>query len=414
MDRHVHKKIIAINTLWQILGRIVTTGASFVITIVLARSYPIALFGTFVTITTLVSFCSVLTDFGINATYLKHDEHYQQFRSFLWFRIILSLALFFALSGVGVFGILMKTPVFGITPPLLLGMAIFSLTLVTQSVLTTYGALFQGTSQYHKQSEAFFAGSLILLLSVIPLAFFHLPLIFVFLAYVLSGGVSVGVTMFLSHHFPLPYQLDWKFVKPLLQKGLPLGFLLIFNLLYFRIDTLLLSAMKGTTAVGIYGYAYKYFDFTLTVPLFLSNSLYPFLLRNQKNLRKGSLNEREFFLIFLGIGILGAVSGILVAPLIAFISPQYQSSVLVLRILLSSLPFFFLTSYLQWILIARNKESSLIYIYVSAAVVNILLNLLLIPKYSYLAAGLTTSICEAIVFFLLLRLYFTKNLRNRS
>lgn len=412
MERQ-HKKVIAINTFWQLIGRVVTTGASFVVTIVLARSYGVSTFGTFVTITTLVSFCTILTDFGLNATYLKADERNQYFISFLWFRLFVSSGIIFALIIGAGFAALQGTPIFGITPPLFLGLALFSLTLVPQSLLTSYAAIFQALSQYRKQWVALCAGSLVLLFFVVPVALLHVPLTVIFFGYLLGSSLSAVVAMSLSGKSPFPYQYNWPFLKGLLHKGLPLGFLLIFNLLYFRIDTLLLSALKGTGAVGIYGYAYKYFDFTLTIPLFLSNSLYPFLLKNQKNLRTGGVNEREFFAIFLGIGLLGAVTGFFVAPLIAVISPGYQESVLVLRILLCSLPFFFLTSYLQWLLIARNKERSLMPMYLSAAGLNILLNLLFIPQYSVVAASAITGVCEVLVFILLLlRLYFTKNLRN--
>jgi O-antigen/teichoic acid export membrane protein len=89
------------------------------------------------------------------------------------------------------------------------------------------------------------------------------------------------------------------------------------------------------------------------------------------------------------------------APLIAIVKKDFIPSIFIFRILLLSLPVFFLTNILQWILIAKNKKVYLLKIYLIAALLNVLLNLFFIPKYSYIAAAIITGISEGLILILL-------------
>ena len=407
--------LIAKNALFQFVGRFLITAAGFVVTILLARTFGVSGLGVFVAVTTYVSFGYLLSDFGLNAIYLKLDPKTKRFSDFFLTRLFLAGGLLMLLVLPVVLLSKAGINVFGITPLLLPGLLLFSLTILTQAVVTTCSAMFQLHSRYDKLLYSLLPGAIVLILLVALIILFRLPLVTVFAAYVVSGIVSATAAYSLSGKrvsFALP---DKTFTRTLLLRGIPLGSLLIFNLLYFRIDILLLSMLKGEQAVGVYGYAYKFFDFALAIPLFLSNSLYPFLLGNQKNVRKGKVNEREyFFLFFLSGTLIGAV-GVLLSPIIILAGEEFAASVAVLRVLFLFLPVFFLTSYTQWRLIARDKEKSLVPVYLGAAVLNIGLNLLFIPRYSFYAAAVTTGICEAVILLLLLfKLHYTKNLRKAS
>jgi O-antigen/teichoic acid export membrane protein len=409
------RAIIIKNTISQLAGRLSVTVAGFVVAVIIARSYGVSGFGEFTTITALISFGYLFVDFGLNAAYLKQDAKRVYFTDFLFLRFLLGILAAFSLILPIIVASFFGITFFSITPPLYPGLIIFSLTILTQAVLVTYSALFQMHKRYELQAYALVPGALILVLLSLWVARSDLPLTGMYVAYVLSSLVSVGISAFLMRKNFSAKKPDREFVTSLVKKGLPLGLLLIFNLLYFRIDTLLLSAIKGPDAVGIYGYAYKYFDFALTVPLFLSNSLYPFLIKTSKNARKGKVNEKEYFFVFLFLGLFGAIGGVIGAPIISLISPGFDDSVVVLRILSLSLPFFFLTSYLQWLFIARDRERGLLAIYVGVALVNVALNLIFLEKHSYIAAAIITGVCEGIVLSLLLyNLLYTKNLRKVS
>src|SRR5258708_21706150 len=127
--------------------------------------------------------------------------------------------------------------------------------------------------------------------------------------------------------------------------------MLFFNLIYFRIDVLVLSLFQNTSAVGAYGLSYRFFDFLIALPLFLSNALYPTLLASQKNISIFFKVLHKYVAISLGLSIIIIIPLWLLAPYFSLIREDFTQSIVPFRLLLLSLPFFFLTNILQWGLI---------------------------------------------------------------
>ena len=81
------------------------------------------------------------------------------------------------------------------------------------------------------------------------------------LAAVRSGGMAIGAS-----------RRTWSVLTRL---ALPLGGALILNYLYFRLDILLLSWMKGEEEVGLYGLGYRVIEALIVLPGFLMLALFP-------------------------------------------------------------------------------------------------------------------------------------------
>jgi O-antigen/teichoic acid export membrane protein len=191
--------------------------------------------------------------------------------------------------------------------------------------------------------------------------------------------------------------------------------MLVFNLVYFRVDTILLSLLKTSNDVGVYGLSYKFFDFLIALPLFLSNSLYPFLLANKKNTRKFFLLVWNYLLIFAITGVFLIIPFLFLSPVFTFIRNDYVLSVLPFNLLLFSLPIFFVTSLLQWTLITLGKQKFLMWVYFASTIINIILNLIFIPQYSYIASAIITGVTELLVMIILgIKLFNLKILLERE
>jgi O-antigen/teichoic acid export membrane protein len=178
--------------------------------------------------------------------------------------------------------------------------------------------------------------------------------------------------------------------------------MLIFNLVYFRADRFLLSLLAPTKDVGIYGLSYKFFDFLIALPLFLSNAIYPFLIKAKKE-GKGFLNlTRNYFFVFLLSSFIVMIPFWFISPLFTLIKTDFASCIIPFRILLLSLPFFFTTSFLQWVLITLEKQKYLMYVYLFSTILNIALNIIFIPQFSYFASATITVVSEGLVFVFLI------------
>ena len=177
--------------------------------------------------------------------------------------------------------------------------------------------------------------------------------------------------------------------------ALPLGITLLFNQVYFRIDSFVLALTRSTAEVGLYGLAYKVFELPLVIPTFFMNSVYPLLLVEQTPNFKKIL--RKSFFVLLIISFLSLVIFWFAAPLLIYIRPEFAESIPLLRILTLGLPFFFLSSLVMWALIALGKQLVLAGIYGSLMITTILLDILVIPKFGATGAAWITVGSEALV-----------------
>jgi O-antigen/teichoic acid export membrane protein len=389
------------NTLYQIITKLATSGLGFLATIFIARYFGAAGYGDFTKITAFIGLFYLLPDFGINAIFLQQPEQKSDFRNLVSLRIILSLLIIALVNGLLLLLPYNPTANIGFPPPLRLGVLIFSFTILSQALLTSAAAIFQKKLRYDLQTLAVSIGSFLTLIIVLIVSLLHLPLEYILAAYTVGGLVSSACALLFQSEKLLPLYLQKETAIQLLKDSLPLGLMLLFNLVYFRIDTIILSFYRTSVDVGIYGYAYKFFDFLIAIPLFLSNAIYPFLLKNQKNLRLYYSFSQKYILIFLLFSIIVLIPAWICAPLLAIVKAEFTPSIQVFRLLTLSLPIFFLTSILQWTLITQNQKLYLLQVYLFSALINTLLNLLFIPHFGYTASAIITGLSELIVLLLL-------------
>lgn len=394
--------VVAKNTFYQILTKGTTSFIGFLITIIIARSFGVIGFGDFTKITAFVGVFFLFVDFGLNAIYLQSsDEDKNSFNKLFYFRLVITLIIFLLVNVVAVFLPFNETLGLGFSPFVRLGIFIYSFSLFTQAIISSAAAIFQKNLNYFPYLVAFVLGSLFNLFVVSVFSYLNFSILYIIFGFVLSSIVTSAVALFYVRNKILPVSFDLSFSKKILVKSFPIGIMLIFNLIYFRADMLLLSLLKPTNDVGIYGISYKFFDFLIALPLFLSNALYPFLLENKNNTKKFFSLTKNYFFVFLISSIVIILPFWFLSPLFTIIKVDFVSAIIPFRILLLSLPFFFLTSFLQWILISLGKQKFLAWVYVFSTLLNILLNVIFIPQWSYIASAVITGISEGMVFVLL-------------
>ena len=468
---------IAFNTLVQVLGKLISSGSTFLITVLVARRFGVTGFGEFVKITTYVSLFYLIVDFGLNAVVLREIENeklktkniYEKakpsnleskchpefisgsnkgilkphtircgarqvqndnerinlkiiFSNLLGLRIVFALILIFLALAILAFLPFNPLTLKGFTPLSKIGIIILIPTILTQAIFASANAVFQKRLRYDLSVIASSVGSFITLALVFLLLKINAPLLLAIISYLVGGLVMAGVALYLSKllitkSFALlktstirgvpsatsevtkvqnfsPYSL--KLWRSLFVKSLPLGLTLIFNLIYFKADTLILTVFRSTEEVGIYGLARSFFEFPLAIPTFFMNAVYPVLVNSKFEIRNSKLVKKSA--IFLAIfSLLLSVFCYLLSPYLTLIKSDFAPSILLFRILALYLPVFFLSSLFMWTLIAFGKQKLLVLIYGNAMTINILLNLFFIPRFGYLAAAVILGISELIV-----------------
>jgi len=277
-------------------------------------------------------------------------------------------------------------------------------------VVYSAGYYFQKKLNYFHYLIGVVGGAVLNLILVFIFTFLNFSIFYVFIAFLFGGLLSSVIFLLLIKEEALRLTLNIKTYKQEIFAALPLGLMLVFNFIYFRIDTVLLSMLSDSSSVGVYGLAYKFFDFLIAIPLFLSNSIYPHLLVYKSNKILFMNFVKKYMFVFLLLSIMIIIPFWFASPLFSLIKPEFLESSLPFKVLLLSLPLFFLTSFLQWVLITLEKQRYLMYIYFLSLVINIALNIIYIPAFSYMASAIITVLSEGVVLVLL----FIKLIQERK
>ncbi len=202
--------------------------------------------------------------------------------------------------------------------------------------------------------------------------------------------------------------------KDLFIKGLPFMAPNVFLYIYFRVDIIMLSFMKGDAVTGWYSAAYKLMDIINFIPFLIIGATLPGMAGSFKsdNLLMQDIFRRTLrYLIILAFPI--TIGGFIVAPkAIDFLygfNYGFNNSVLAMQVLIWCTIFLFVNYFLGNVLNIMGKQHYFMIVGIGAAILNIILNLLLIPRYSFVGAGIATVLSEITIFLVLsyfIREYF--------
>lgn len=196
-------------------------------------------------------------------------------------------------------------------------------------------------------------------------------------------------------------EFDFDFWKKAAKVALPIASISIAAMIYIMIDTVMLSVMKGDAVVGWYNAAYNLVRALELIPFFLGTALFPLMailsVSSQGSLR--IIYERSLrYLLILGLPL--AVGTTLLADriILLFYGEQYINSIIALQILAWDILLFFLYVPLGRVILALDKQNQIAAVAGGCALINIILNLILIPPFSYIGAGIATIVTETVLF----------------
>lgn len=395
---HFYK--ISQQTAWQILGKAVTSLSTFIILGLVARNYGKEGTGIFTLVLTYLAVFYMLSDFGFNAHVLKKGEiEWQKLLGtrFLWASLLIVLAV----------GLLPFLPF--ITPLFFKAVWFGVLAILGSAVFTTCNLIFQKKLRYDLSIIASSIGTIISLLFFIFFAILKYPIPFLLLAH-LVGWIIIALASLLllkkiiQNIFPI---FDFQYSINLFKESWPIAATLALNVVYFRADAFIIAYFKNNADVGIYNVAYSVFQSVLVLPTFIMNSYYPLMLESLDKAKQMALG-------FLGLSLTGTFVALIFAPLVINIltGGNFAGSIISLQILSLGFPAYFLSSLLMWLLITKGEYKGMLFIYTLGMILNLILNFIYIPKYSYIAASWITVISEYII--LVMQIMVFLNGRNRS
>jgi O-antigen/teichoic acid export membrane protein len=183
----------------------------------------------------------------------------------------------------------------------------------------------------------------------------------------------------------------------LVRASAALGVSVILSTALFRIDAVLLSLIKGNAATGLYGVAYRLLESTLFISYTFVAALLPTLSRltPQSTPSIGDAFEVGAKLIATALLPLGTVFALFPEPIIRILyGPDFGEAASAVRLLGFAAAFYGLTYLSSYVLISQGRQRVLPWIVGGVLLLNVGLNLVVIPVWSYDGAAAVTSISE--------------------
>lgn len=219
--------------------------------------------------------------------------------------------------------------------------------------------------------------------------------------------LNMGQFIYLQHRFLFRPRLEvdlrlWRWMVP---EALPLMLNNVLMLIFFRFDYFILQGYSGARAVGAYDAAYKLPNALGEALTYILFGFLPLLARyavesREKVERLYTVALKALLLVAFPLAMAASV----LAPQLVYVlggRSFLPDSAIALAILIWFLPLRYINGLVQYTLIALNRQRAITLAFLVAAVFNIALNFLSIPRfgdYGYIPAGILTIVTEAVVF----------------
>jgi O-antigen/teichoic acid export membrane protein len=216
------------------------------------------------------------------------------------------------------------------------------------------------------------------------------------LAYLVGSVLGLSIVAVGMHRREVPLRLlrnDWEDVGTTVRRSSQVGIENVFGMLLFRSDTPLLAVLAGSVAVAEYAVSYRLIESTLFLSWTLVYATFPVVaaLRSDPAGARAKVDRALavgsfLFCAFAAVAIAGA------GTLTGLFGAQYRAESAPVLVALALAPLgFFLLQLFTTALISHERYVDSMVITGVALLANVGANLVLIPRFGALGAGITTT-----------------------
>jgi O-antigen/teichoic acid export membrane protein len=384
------------NTIVLLIAQIITYAIGFFITMYTARYLGAAGFGILSLALSITAITIIFADLGLGSLTIRELSRDKSLTD-KYFSNTLLMKVFSSFLTIGITIII----VYLFNYPQPVSTVIYIITL--SMIIIVFNGIINSILQAYERMEYISINSILnsalMLVGTLIGIYYQFDVLFFASIYVISNVLTLVSTLLIYvRKFHLPrIEVDLSFWKPTLKEALPFGIAGVFVMVYYSIDSLMLSVMSGNEAVGLYSAAYKLIFLFLSFYSVYIIAIFPVMSRfnNTSNESLKFAFERSFkYLLIISIPL--AIGTTLLAKKIILLiyGADYISSILALQVLIWTIIFMFLNGLSTNLLGSVNRQLVVTKITGLGAGLNILLNLILIPKFSLIGASAATVITE--------------------
>lgn len=383
------------NSLWKksmfvSMSQLIRLFTNVLIFVGIARLYGPEEYGQFTIAYTLATIFIVVADFGFDVLLTtevakNRDDVVNIGRKFFSMKILFTL-----LSTT----FMLLIPAFKAFSP---GSRNIIYVLVLYMIFTTFtnffNAIFRGYERFEFETKISFITNLILLSLLILLGTLKVDLYFLMISFVMARFVGLIISIIKSRKLVGGdlIKLDFSGWRITLASVLVYGIHFLFGNLYFQIDTILLGFIRGDQDAGIYQAAFKIMLMLLLIPEIAISTILPMLSKVFVNNRElwsniGRLLFKILFFIALPVAILLYFNSDIIITIV-FGGKGFNEAIPVLQIFSFVILLRFSVEPFALMLTTANRQRIRMYVVITATILNLIINSLVIPYYGIIGAA---------------------------
>jgi O-antigen/teichoic acid export membrane protein len=293
------------------------------------------------------------------------------------------------------------------------GIGIAATNMLWLTLNQTLVGVFQANMRIDKAVLTDIIGRLIILVTVLYFIHIHAGLLLILAGYSIGSFINLIISFWLSRSFvKIVPSYDLKIWRKIFIAAWPMGVITILGMIYFKMDSVILSLYKSSDDVGIYGAPFKILEILMALPSMFMGAAFPVLSAYiaTKDRRLPSALQKAFdFMIITSLPLV--VTGFILAKKIMtfIVGANFADSFKVtfhnfnittsatLQILLFAVGISFISSLFGYLVIAMGKQKYLIWPNVVCVFFNIGFNILFIPRFSYLASAVISVLTQILI-----------------
>jgi len=395
------KQTIFKNTFWLIVAEIIIRALGLAVIIYAARILGATEYGKFAFALSFVSIIVIFADLGLfditTRELSREKEKEKEYSAILSLKIALSVAVL----------ILILVSSFFITSDFIIRKAIWFLGIFI--LITSFFNIIYAFLRARQKMEYEAMSKIIQFLLISGLGLFILFTIpsveNLAYGYLIANLISLILILIFFHFFiqPLKLSYDRTIWKKFLKISWPISLGFIAGWILVSVDSIMMGYFGQTAQVGWYNAAYKIIASVVISATLISRSFYPALSRffkeSKEKLQKIWNYQMELMII---LAIPTTIGGFIFAPKIInlFYGSGYNPSVYAFQFLVFVCAIDFLYYPYAMALVVSNQQKKNFGLLLTGIVINIILNLALIPRYGFYGAAIATIISSLIIFLL--------------
>lgn len=401
--------IIFKNTTYVAFGNIILKLLNFLFSIYVIRSLGDSRFGQYSIVLGFVGLVQIVAELGISQFIMREISRDKSLaKKYFWNLVSLRLILAF----LGIMVITQAARIIGYNPQLVFGIFLYSVTFIPAAFTEPLNSLLTAHEKF----------GLLTIINIIGQIFFMLfGAIFMFLGFsyiwlIVASLISFLPNLLISFRavkkngvidfpFKLSPEIWWKIIK----SGLPFGMISLALSIDFSVDTFMLSFYVPDNQVGWYNVAYGLLRSFLFIFVAFNKVIVPSLTKiydtEPETVNRWYFRTIKFYII---LAIPFSTGGMLLAlPLFnSLYTPEYLPAAIVFQVIIWGAAFLLFSSFCGQITTITSKENLAMKIYGLSAIFNVMMNLIMIPRFGIMGAAFITVLTDifiAALFFVVLK-----------